>query len=110
MRRATRCKIATLSLGLLLIAYVAGYLFLSLDGRYEPAAIGLNGVKQYQWAPCGFVQEFRWNRTAMIAFYPLFMLDRFFWHTPDEADTGRYLVNEVPAEQIWKVYAAWESR
>ena len=30
--------------------YLASYLFLSVQGRFEPSIIGLNGVKEYAWA------------------------------------------------------------
>lgn len=86
--------------------YVCSYLVLSLMGRYEPEAIGTNGVKWYAWAPKGFVHEFRWNMPMYFAYYPLYVLDRKLWHTRNR--TGRYPVNEVPVEEIYRVYEAWD--
>jgi hypothetical protein len=41
---------------------------LSFRGRYEPASIGLNGVKDFDWAPSGFVHDYRW-RWPLVTFY-----------------------------------------
>jgi len=98
--------VATLLSGLFF--YVGSYLWRSTHGRYEPAAIGLNGVKWYHWAPSGFVADFRWNRTLMGVYHPLFFLDTRFWHTSDEACRKRYPINEVATEDIGKVYRAWK--
>lgn len=89
----------------LLTAYVGSYLALSVQGRFEPALIGLNGVKRYMWAPCGFVTDFRWNRTLLAAYMPLYLLDTRLWHTT--ADLDCYPVNSVPASEIGRVYRAW---
>src|SRR5438093_8777021 len=85
---------ATLTLGL--FVYVGSYLWRSTRGRYEPAAIGLNGVKWYSWAPSGYVTDFRWNHTLMLVYCPLYFLDTRFWHTSDEAYGSRYPINQVP--------------
>lgn len=95
---------ATLALGL--FAYIGSYLWRSTQGRYEPAAVGLNGVKWYRWAPSGFVTDFRWNQTLMLVYYPLFFLDTRFWHSREDAYHGRYPINEVQDEDIGKVYRA----
>lgn len=87
--------------------YILSYLVLSLQGRYEPSAIGLNGVKWYQWAPSGFVTDFRWNRSMSTGFLPLHFLDTKLWHTADSAYSKRYPVNEVSASEIGRVYRAW---
>jgi hypothetical protein len=96
------------TLTLVVFAYVGSYLWLSTRGRFEPAAIGTNGVKWYHWAPSGFVTDFRWNQTLMRAYYPLFFLDTRFWHTSDDAYRSRYPINEVATEDIGKVYRAWK--
>jgi hypothetical protein len=91
---------------LLIVVYVGSYLSRSVRGRYEPGGIGLGGVKWYEWAPEGFVTDFRWNHRLMLVYYPLYVLDTRYWHTIDKADAGTYPVNEVPPEDIWKVYEA----
>jgi|GEM_PF-1835086 len=92
-------------------AYVATYLWLSLHGRYEANVIGSGGVKWYMWAPKGFVTDFRWNKTLKRVFSPLLFLDTKLWHTWEKAedDDSSYPVNEVSAEDIWKVYEAWDA-
>ncbi len=55
----------------LLVLYVGSYVALSVGGRYEPGAIGLNGVKSYAWAPYGFVRDYKWNSALMRIYLPL---------------------------------------
>jgi hypothetical protein len=95
-----------LTLLALLVIYLSSYLCLSLGGRYEPAGIGLNGVKSYNWAPRGFVTDYRWNRAPEAFYLPLYAVDILFWHTIDAADSGHYPVNRVDRKDIWKVYKA----
>ena len=83
-------------------AYAGSYLVLSLEGRYEPALIGLMGVKTYKWAPKGFVTDFKDNPTLTIFYFPLLLLDQRCWHTSDRTHRG-YPINEVPVEEIGKV-------
>jgi hypothetical protein len=52
--------------------YAGSYLVLSMNGRYEPAVIGINYVKFYQWAPKGFVDHYRWRRGWIYFYYPLY--------------------------------------
>jgi hypothetical protein len=87
--------------------YSISYLILSLQGRYEPQAIGLNGVKWYGWAPRGFVTDFRWNSSIGAFYLPLYSLDTSLWHTSDRAYSDRYPVNKVSASEIGRVYHAW---
>lgn len=89
-----------------LAAYIGSYLVLSVQGRFEPAIIGLD-VKSYGWAPRGFVTDFRWNDTLIGAYIPLYLLDTRLWHTPEKARSDRYPVNSVPANEIGRVYKAW---
>lgn len=78
-----RCWRYTSAVLTLLVAIYTGiYFVLSANGRYEPAAIGIDHVKWYGWAPLGFVQNGRWNATMMTAFLPLWFLDARLWH-PD---------------------------
>ena len=79
-----------------------------MAGRYEPAVIGLNGVKWYAWAPKYFVSDFNWNQTPETIFLPLYYLDIKFWHTEHRSYMDIYPINEVPVEEIWKVYQAWQ--
>ena len=93
-------------------SYTGSYVARSLHGRYEPAVIGLGGVKWYDWAPAGFVTDFRWNASAARFYYPLWRLDRMFWHQPIHASkqTGTHPINEVAPEDIGRVYNAWWSK
>jgi hypothetical protein len=81
----------------IVFAYVGSYFWRSTRGRYEPAAIGLNGVKWYRWAPRGFVTDLRWNHNLIYGYYPLFFLDTRLWHTDDARDR-RYPIHEVATE------------
>jgi len=99
-----------ISIALLIVLgfYVGSYVRRSSRGGYEPAVIGLNGVKWYDWAPEGFVTDYRWNASMKRIYWPLWYLDRRIWHTPDMADSGEYPVNEVAPKDIGKVYEAWK--
>jgi len=86
----------------------------SSRGRYEPAVIGLGGVKWYDWAPQGFVTDFRWNNDLVrFYYYPLWRLDRRFWHKPIHGPGVNYPinypVNEVAPEDIGQVFQAWDA-
>jgi hypothetical protein len=83
---------------LLLMAYILAYATLSLSGRYQPGAVGLNGVKWYTWAPYGFYvanhpwknskyallhPEERaggWSDSMIMGFVPLWIVDIHFVH------------------------------
>ena len=94
--------------GIVLIAYLGVYISLSIRGRYEPVLIDPAGVKQYDWAPKGFVQNFKWSHFSIRFYYPLYAIDCRFWHTTSAKETGRYPVNVVNSEEIGKVYRAWK--
>ena len=108
MKPRTKRIVKTLGIVVLVLLalYVGSYLALSANGRYEPAAIGLNGVKSYGWAPYGFVKNYRWNSALIRTYLPLYAIDCNFWHTCDKACSGRYPINEVDSKDIWKVYKA----
>jgi hypothetical protein len=91
---------------MLLTIYVSAYVVLSVSGRYEPAAIGLNGVKCYSWAPRGFHTNLTWRRKSLIFFAPLYCADRWLWHTDDASESGRYPITYVAREDVWKYYEA----
>ena len=89
-------------------AYIISYLPLTFTGRYEPAGIGLSGVKFYSWAPRGFVDNFRWDKKRIYLYLPLIALDIYLWHTSDKALSDKYPINKVHPDDIWKVYKAWD--
>ena len=99
-------KVLSIVLLTLLLVYVGTYVAISVDGCYEPVAIGLNGVKAYGWAPHGFVTHYTWNRWPLF-YLPLWSLDNRAWHTEAKVFSGRYPVDEVKREDIWKVYEAY---
>jgi len=80
--------------GLLACIYLVSYFVMSINGRYEPGVWGLNGPKWYVWAPAGFVHEFEWNGPVMLMYYPLYELDRRYWHRDDDSHSGKYPVND----------------
>ncbi len=96
----------TAVLGSLLAIYVAVYVVLSFGGRYEPAVIGLNGVKCHMWAPHGFYAAFTWRQTPTIVFLPLYWTDTRLWHTSDGAYSGQYPITDVDSDDIWEYYEA----
>ena len=82
---------------LVLCGYVAVYVALSLNGRYQPAGWGACGVKWYSWAPAGFVRErdSHWSGPMMCVFLPLYYVDTHYWHRDADSDSGKYPVNWV---------------
>lgn len=96
-------------LAVLLLCYIGSYVALSLSGRYEPSAIGLNGVKGYGWAPTGFVRNYKWNMWLQLFYLPLWAVDMRVWHSPGKAYTERYPIDYVAQKDIWKVYKAWDT-
>ena len=67
-------RIFGITLLTLLLIYIGSYALLSSGGCYEPAAIGLNGVKWYGWAPRGFVDHYRWNAGQGSCTFPCMCL------------------------------------
>jgi len=75
-----------------LVAYIVVYIVLTTKGSYQPAVIGLNGIKSYEWAPLGFYtdnhqQNFNgpkengnWNGIMLRSFFPLWYIDIHFSH------------------------------
>jgi len=108
-RRRLKSIVARVTFGVWLMV-TAAYVYRSVQGRYEPAFIGLSGVKWYDWAPRGFVQEYRWNHRLIRWYSIYFELDNVYWHPRGKIGDIRddLPVNEVPRDQIWKVYTAWE--
>lgn len=110
MKLRVRTMISVKSCGILVMVlvalYVGSYIGLSASGRYEPAAIGSNGVKWYEWAPSGFVTDYKWNSSLCRFYGPLWCVDVHIWHTDAARRSGRYPINEVKREEIWKVYKA----
>ena len=89
----------------LVIPYVSTYIALSVNGRYEPASIGLAGVKSYAWAPYGcYDQDHGWSASMQRLFLPLMFVDARLWHTPDKALSGEYPVTKVDPEEIGEYY------
>jgi hypothetical protein len=90
----------------LLLVYTGSYIALSAAGRYEPAAIGLDHVKWYSWAPCGFVANYQWNRVPRIIYAPLYFLDTLLWHTNEVSESGRYPIHLMEGTDVGKIYEA----
>ncbi len=81
---------------LLFAAYCGSYLYLSVQGCYEPISVGLNGRNTYAWAPMGFFKDSRWNRFKIAFYAPAYGLDLRFWHSRDRARSGKYRIDVPP--------------
>jgi hypothetical protein len=106
--RLSRKAAVFVAIALLFAFYIGSYVKRSLGGRYEPASIGLKGVKWYDWAPRGFVTDFRWDVRLMFFYFPLHAADRLWWHKSEQDDDGKYPINEVAPDDIGNVYRAWK--
>jgi hypothetical protein len=74
----------------MLTCYIGSYVCMSMYGTFEPAHIGLNGVKSYAWAPAGFVKNYKHRQALYYLYLPLFLADRWQLHRDGDADTGQY--------------------
>jgi hypothetical protein len=104
---STKQIAAVFAIFLLIALYIVVYISISMHGRYEPAFIGCNGVKQYDWAPSGFVNNYKWNTFMLKLFFPLHAIDLRYWHKTDDSYSGKYPINKVDKENIGDVYRAW---
>ena len=89
----------------ILVIYVTSYAILSAQGQYVPRVIGLNRVKQYVWAPRGFVSGpagIKWKRLLVYGFLPTFWIDQHFIHISDLANDGKHSINTTLEETIEK--------
>lgn len=102
-------KIATVIIGIGALVYCSYYFYLSKTGRFEPEAIGLNGVKWYGWAPKGFVDKFKWKNSRLTFFYGLWLMDAHLWHTEQALYHGKYPIDTVPQSDTDKVYRAFDN-
>ena len=94
-RRRRRLLIACTTL---FVAYVASYLTMTIQGRFEARAWHVGYVDQYEWAPRGFVRDYQWNVNLMRLYGPLYALDVNFWHVRREANGGKYPIH-VPSDE-----------
>jgi hypothetical protein len=79
---------------ILFALYVGSYLAISAGGCYEHKPLSSKSVEPFQWAPCGFVTEYRWNVATMRIYYFLWVLDRRLWHKDENAFSGVYPIDE----------------
>gem|GEM_PF-3445136 len=78
----------------LTIVYVTTYFSLSVQGQYEPEVFGIDHVKHYGWTPRGFCRpDGSINKSFVLFFYPLWRLDREYWHSSDSRTMEKYPVN-----------------
>ena len=82
MKYSLRSLFVGITLLAIAFAYFGSYVRRSNRGMYEPAVVGADGVKWYDWAPEGLVEGYRWDTPAMWFYYPLWRMDRRFWHPP----------------------------
>lgn len=87
-------------------SYVGLYVILSACGRYEASSLKFDQVDWYQWAPAGFVQDYRRRDVLFDVFLPLYLVDRCFWHTDNDAWLSRY-PRHVP-ENLGDLERAWK--
>jgi hypothetical protein len=106
MKRKKLWLSVLVGLSVLLAIYAGSYIALSAGGRYEPASIGLAGVRWYAWAPHGFVDAYRWKYWPLLIYAPLAYFDAWLWHPPGNPPPRNYPINQVEPQDIWKVYKA----
>jgi hypothetical protein len=78
-----------------LLIYILTYAVLSLCGRYQPIAVGIDHVEEYAWAPFGFYDKSHpwvgpvksptdqpkgWSGFVGVFFCPLWELDKHYFH------------------------------
>jgi hypothetical protein len=86
-------------IGGLAVVYFLIYLGLTLNGRYQPIAVGAANVKEWAWSPWGFYDADHawpnssyahkhpnektggWKNSMMLVFFPLWEIDTRFVHT-----------------------------
>lgn len=98
--RGKRTAVFWVAIGMLPVAYVLTYLALSWRGAYEPAAIGIDAVKWYEWAPAGFIVRewpgsIRPRPLLFVVFLPLHRLDCAYWHTAAKSHRDLYPVHDL---------------
>jgi len=102
-----RMRRARVIFGSLLAAYLGSYVILSANGRYEPECIGIDHVKWYAWTPLGFMKDYKKRRYLYLAYLPAYIVDFRYWHTCDDATSGRYPINKAAEHEIGKIHRAW---
>ena len=98
-------KIIILAILAVLALYVVGYAILSSQGQYVPGAWGGSWVKQYVWAPRGFVSGpagTQWHRLPVYFFLPAWWVDQHFVHTLDRASEDKVPINRTLDEAFRK--------
>ena len=89
---------------LILVIYSGLYVLLSVNGRFEAGAIGLQAFqakgrawpKDYIWMPKYFVNDKGENNILFRLLYsPAFFLDAWLWHS------GRYPEVGDPINPLW---------
>ena len=89
----------------LLAIYLGAYGVLSLQGQYVAAGWGLAWVKDYHWAPRGFVSGAfgtEQSRFLHLIFQSLWAIDKRFIHTSENAMSGRDPINTTLDQQLQK--------
>lgn len=100
---STKRNVWALILPSLVAIYVGSYLVLSSQGKYVPTGWGLAWVKNYGWAPRGFVSGTYGtdqNRLPQLIFMPLWLIDMRFVHTSENAMSGRFPINTLLDDQL----------
>src|SRR5689334_16035070 len=100
-----RIRVVLSFLAAFTLCYVGSYVALSAYGTYEPAVIGINYVQWYNWAPAGFVKDYRRREALFNLYSPLYCIDRECWHRGGYGGRGKYPVH-VP-KNIDEVVIAW---
>jgi len=103
--RSKRFRQVALFIAVAGLCYIGTYALLSKFGRYEASSLKFDEVDWYQWAPAGFVHNYRRRDGLFYVFLPLYLADRAFWHTDDDAWRGRYARHDP--ENIGELERAW---
>src|SRR5438128_865405 len=107
----TRRKVAVGLLVALLLLYSGSYMGLSFAGQYVLNSWGLGWVKQYIWAPHGFVAGAtgtQQRRSLQKLFFPLWWVDVRLVHTSEKASGNAYPINTTLDDQLSKQLEHWE--
>jgi hypothetical protein len=89
----------------IVICYVGSYVCLSAFGRFQPAVIGAGAtgtsVKWYRWSPAGFHSGYRQRWILYDIYLPLYFVDHWYWHRPDDAYNGKYPASRPTTPAEW---------
>lgn len=88
-----RSKTILLATAFALPLYIGSYIDLSKQGEFRREfTVGLNDPFElkFGWVPKYFISGGKWNYPLLIAYQPLYLIDRSFWHQGSKALSDEY--------------------